>query len=108
MSLALRPLPGPRLRLRVGPFAAPSPGLHSRCRPRIPADTGGFGAIQAVEASQCLDAGSETIVLEPPSPQKTYRSRDRSTFDRWGPSSHSACGPRRASTGSSPRRSASM
>ena len=75
-------------------------------------DTGRYGTIrgiQALEASQCLDAGgSETIVLEPPSRQKTYRPRDRSRFDRWGPLSHSACGPRRASIGSSPRPSASM
>ncbi len=65
-------------------------------RPLGPASRG-----LVLEASQCLDAGgSETIVLEPPSCQKTCRSRARSWFDRWAPSSHSACGPRPASTGS--------
>jgi len=39
---------------------------------------------------------------------QSARHRVRSTFERWMPSSHSACGPIRASTGSSPRRSASM
>src|SRR5437879_5111975 len=38
----------------------------------------------------------------------SYRLRACSRFDWWAPESHSASGPRRASTGSSPRRSASM
>jgi hypothetical protein len=38
----------------------------------------------------------------------SYRPRACSRFDWWGPESHSASGPRRASTGFSPRRSASM
>src|SRR5690242_6130376 len=41
-------------------------------------------------------------------PHCSERARACSRFDLWGPESHSASGPRRASTGSSPRRSASM
>ena len=43
---------------------------------------------------------------DPRAVRRPYRPRACSRFDRWGPESQSAS--RRASTGSSPRRSASM
>ena len=51
---------------------------------------------------------SGRLARDPRAIRRPYRPRACSRFDRCGADSQSASGPRRASTGSSPRRSASM
>ena len=69
-------------------------GAASRVAPRV--------ARWRVEARAAIASLDRRAIRRP------YRPRACSRFDWWGPESQSASGPRRTSTGSSPRRSASM
>jgi dihydrofolate reductase len=68
----------------------------------------GFDRERVAAADRWPSAQLTADLPEGSSRPRTYRRRACSRFDWWGPASQSASGPRRASTGSTPRRSASM